>query len=96
MQQAPCPVEAPCRSGRRRGRRVFLTRDRGQFCQNDPLACGVPSTAANFQRRRDFTGGYASVYAGPYPSAPDEPALTLPELQEKSIEELRETAGVHH
>ena len=46
----------------------------------------------NFQRRRDFTGGYASVYAGPYPSAPDEPALTLPELQEKSIEELRDLA----
>jgi transcription termination factor Rho len=47
----------------------------------------------NYQRRRDFAGGYASVYAGPYPqAADDEPALTLAELQEKSIDELRDLA----
>jgi len=47
----------------------------------------------NFQRRRDFSGGYASVFAGGYPQGVDEePALTLGELQEKSVDELRELA----
>jgi transcription termination factor Rho len=47
----------------------------------------------NFQRRRDFGPGYASVYAGGYPqTADEEPALTLGELQEKSVDELRELA----
>jgi transcription termination factor Rho len=47
---------------------------------------------SSFQRRRDFSAGYASVYAGPYPQAADEPALSLSELQEKSIDELRDLA----
>jgi len=50
------------------------------------------SRGGSFQRRRDYGPGYSSVYAGPYPQAHDEPALTLAELQEKSIDELRELA----
>jgi transcription termination factor Rho len=47
----------------------------------------------NFQRRRDLSGGYASVFAGGYPQGADEePALTLGELQEKSVDELRDLA----
>jgi len=47
----------------------------------------------NFQRRRDLSGGYASVFAGGFPQGVDEePALTLGELQEKSVDELRELA----
>ena len=46
----------------------------------------------NFQRRRDYGPGYASVYAGGYPQAHEEPALTLAELQEKTIDELRDLA----
>ena len=49
------------------------------------------------RRRNDYaTGGYSSIYAGPFPTedAEDE-GLNLQSLQAKPIEELRELAGEH-
>jgi transcription termination factor Rho len=44
-------------------------------------------------RRNNYaTGGYSSIYAGPFPTEGDEndPGMNLAELQAKSVEELRE------
>jgi transcription termination factor Rho len=53
----------------------------------------------NFVRRRpDYAGSqYSSIYAGPFPTDEDEPmeALSLADLQAKSIEELRELGAEH-
>jgi transcription termination factor Rho len=58
-----------------------------------------PPQRTTFARRRpDFAAGqYASIYSGPFPTEDDEPmeALSLPELQAKPIEELRELAAEH-
>ena len=47
-----------------------------------------------FQGRRNnyATGGYSSIYAGPFPTEGDEndPGMNLADLQAKSVEELRE------
>ena len=48
-----------------------------------------------YSRPRPYGGGYASVYAGPFPVETEEPSagLTLGELQAKSVEELQELAA---
>jgi len=50
------------------------------------------------RRRNDYaTGGYSSIYAGPFPTDEDDPegGLNLADLQAKSVEELRELATEH-
>ena len=47
------------------------------------------------RRRNDFaSGGYSSIYAGPFPGDVDE-GMNLADLQAKPIDELREIAGEH-
>jgi transcription termination factor Rho len=49
------------------------------------------------RRRNDYAGGqYSSIFTGPFPTEADEgQALNLPELQAKSVDELRELASEH-
>jgi transcription termination factor Rho len=48
------------------------------------------------RRRNDYaTGGYSSIYAGPFPTDDDAEGMNLADLQAKSVEELRELAGEH-
>ncbi|MDP9244918.1 MAG: transcription termination factor Rho [Chloroflexota bacterium] len=49
------------------------------------------------RRRNDYASGqYSSIFTGPFPTEADEgQALNLPELQAKSVDELRELAGEH-
>jgi transcription termination factor Rho len=58
-----------------------------------------PPQRQNFPRRRNdyMTGGYSSIYAGPFPTEDDGPMepLTLADLQAKPVDELRELAGEH-
>jgi transcription termination factor Rho len=56
-----------------------------------------PQRSGGFARRRNdyATGGYSSIYAGPFPTDADEPALNLADLQAKSLDELRELAAEH-
>ena len=46
------------------------------------------------RRRNDFaTGGYSSIYAGPFPTDDDEQGMNLADLQAKPIDELRGWLG---
>ncbi len=58
-----------------------------------------PAQRQNFPRRRNdyMTGGYSSIYSGPFPTEEDGPMepLSLAELQAKPVDELRELAGEH-
>ena len=56
-----------------------------------------PQRSGGFARRRNeyATGGYSSIYSGPFPTEADEPALNLADLQAKSLDELRELAAEH-
>src|SRR5919108_5122447 len=56
-----------------------------------------PQRSGGFARRRNdyATGGYSSIYAGPFPTEADEPGLNLADLQAKSLDELRELAAEH-
>ena len=49
------------------------------------------------RRRNDYAGGqYSSIFTGPFPTEADEgQALNLPELQAKSVDELRELSSEH-
>ena len=49
-----------------------------------------------YQRRNNYaTGGYSSIYAGPFPTDADEGGMNLADLQAKDVDELRELAGEH-
>ena len=49
-----------------------------------------------YQRRNNYaTGGYSSIYAGPFPTDADEGGMNLADLQAKDVEELRELAAEH-
>ena len=58
-----------------------------------------PAPRPAFARRRNdyATGGYSSIYSGPFPTDDDEFAepLSLAELQAKPVDELRELAAEH-
>src|SRR5206468_3469476 len=57
-----------------------------------------PVARANYPRRRNdyATGGYSSIYAGPFPTDEDQlEPLSLQELQAKPVDELRELAAEH-
>ena len=55
---------------------------------------GSPRTT--YQRRNNYaTGGYSSIYAGPFPTDADEGGMNLADLQAKDVDELRELAGEH-
>jgi transcription termination factor Rho len=51
----------------------------------------------SFQRRRNdyATGGYSSIYAGPFPTDADDGGMNLADLQAKDVDELRELAAEH-
>ena len=58
----------------------------------------VAARPAYARRRPDYaTGGYSSIYSGPFPTDQDEQMepLTLTELQAKPVDELRELANEH-
>jgi len=58
----------------------------------------VAARPAYARRRPDYaTGGYSSIYSGPFPTDQDEQMepLTLTELQAKPVDELRELAVEH-
>ncbi len=56
----------------------------------------APRPAYAQRRRNDFaSGGYASIYAGPFPTEDDDGGMNLADLQAKPIDELREIAGEH-
>jgi transcription termination factor Rho len=58
----------------------------------------VAARPAYARRRPDYaTGGYSSIYSGPFPTDQDEgmEPLTLTELQAKPVDELRELANEH-
>ncbi|HET7637038.1 MAG TPA: transcription termination factor Rho [Candidatus Limnocylindria bacterium] len=56
-----------------------------------------PARAGYARRRNDYaSGGYSSIYAGPFPTEDGEgEAFNLADLQAKSDEELRELAAEH-
>jgi transcription termination factor Rho len=56
-----------------------------------------PARTPNYAGRRNAyaSGGYSSVYAGPFPTQDDADGMSLAELQGKSLEELRELAEEH-
>jgi len=58
----------------------------------------VAARPAYARRRPDYaTGGYSSIYSGPFPTDQDDQMepLTLTELQAKPVDELRELANEH-